>query len=276
MSLINEDFNYSLFGDCWGKSPHSQGWKLVIQGFFDDSGHQADPQNEFVCVAGYLADVNHWQLFATEWKYQLIRHNISCIHMKDLVPLQGEYKELGWNNDKRDTVLLEFLNIIKESELIGFGISIDVRAWKILPPRIRKQFGNVHYFCFARIIRNIVDRLKKMEAHDIINVIFDTNPEFGSRRFSLLSDIRKHDPEAAKHIGSLAFADGKLYSALQAADILAWETRKELTQKLLGHKSTPRWKQLFTIFPGYYPDYTGELWGKELLEQHFKNLGLLE
>lgn len=41
--------------------------------------------------------------------------------MKELIPIQGEYKKLGWDAPKRDAVLADFVGVIKNTQLIGFG-----------------------------------------------------------------------------------------------------------------------------------------------------------
>ena len=47
--------------------------------------------------------------------------------------------------------------------------------------------------------------------------------------------------------GKYLFSNAPLYAPLQAADLLAWESRKQLIQKIGGFDSTPRWKELFDV-----------------------------
>src|SRR3954469_6195702 len=80
----------------------SKTWQLMIRAYFDDSGKESTPSGQFVCMGGYLADSSYWESFASEWRQRLLENRISSIHMKDLIPLQGEYKKLGWDAAKRD------------------------------------------------------------------------------------------------------------------------------------------------------------------------------
>ena len=76
------------------------------------------------------------------------------------------------------------------------------------------------------------------------------------------------------YLGEICFSNAPLYPPLQAADLLAWESRKQLIQKIGGFDSTPRWKELFDVeglsnlSTGL--EYAGEFWTAKDLEE---NLG---
>jgi hypothetical protein len=237
----------------------------VIRAYFDDSGKESMPNGEFVCMAGYLADSSFWDLFASAWRQLKLVHGISGIHMKDLIPLQGEYKILGWDATKRDAVLADFIRVIKNTQLVGFGVGVDARAWRDLR-NINPKLDNVQTFCFARIMRLVIERIKLAEPRDFVAVSFDPDPEFGAARLRLFDEIWRRDPEARKYLSSLTFADKLIYTPLQAADLLAWETRKDLVQKAGGFESTPRYKDLFTALAGIPLQYHSELWVKEEID----------
>ena len=238
---------------------------MPIRAYFDDSGKESTPTEPFVCMAGYLADDSFWLQNATRWRQQLLRHGISCVHMRDLIPMQGEYKNLGWDGAKRNAVLGDFINIIKQTQLVGFGVGVDARAWRDLR-ELYPKLDDVQTFCFARIMRMVTDRIKLVAPKDFVAVYFDFDPEFGAVRLRLFNEIWRKDADARTFLMSLTFADMKTYMPLQAADLLAWETRKELVQKAGGWDSTPRYKELFTALEGADLDYTSELWDRAEIE----------
>jgi hypothetical protein len=49
------------------------------------------------------------------------------------------------------------------------------------------------------------------------------------------------------------FANSRYYIGLQAARLLAWQTRKEIIQKSGGFDSTAHFKELFALTPGHMP-----------------------
>jgi len=241
-------------------------WRLVMTGCFDDSGKESEITNRFVCLAGYVAGDLNWTDFAQLWIHSLVKHNISCIHMKDLIPIQGEYKKLGWDVLKRNEVLTDFIDIIKDTDLIGVGVGVDANTWRTLPKELTREHGNAMEFCLQRVSRLIVDRLSKAAPRDLLSLIFDCDIEFASRRFNIFSWVREHNAVAAQYFASIAFANPLYYVGLQAADFVAWLTRKQLIQQTGGFESTQQFKELFELAPGYVPDYLSELWTAQALE----------
>lgn len=243
----------------------SKTWSLMIRAYFDDSGKESTPSGQFVCMAGYLADSSYWELFASEWRQRLLEHGISSIHMKDLIPLQGEYKKLGWDAAKRDEVLKQFIQVIKATRLIGFGVGVDALAWRELR-KVYSKLDDVQTFCFARTMRMVIETVKAAAPRDFVAIHFDPDPQFGAARLRLFDEIWGHDPTARSYLASITFADKIIFSPLQAADLLAWETRKELIQKTGGFESTERFKELFTALAGIDLQYHSELWDREQIE----------
>ena len=239
-------------------------WKLVIECFFDDSGKEGD--TAFPCLAGYLAHESYWYEFNIRWRHLLLRHGLPYLHMKEFVKFA---QEKGWNGNKRQDVLLEFIGVIKQAKLIGFGAAIDSAAWRTLSPKRRKAFGNGQEFCFQRIVRRIVDRLELAGEDDDVAIIFDRDMEFAKPRLTLFEHILKGDPRASRRIASIAFSDARRYFALQAADLLAWETRSELIQRAKKEPSKQRFQELMTALPHGELDYEGEFWDQTTMETHF-------
>jgi hypothetical protein len=164
-------------------------------------------------------------------------------------------------------MLADFIRIIKENQLIGFGIGVDANHWRSQPETRRPKLTNVQDFCFQRIMKKVVEKLKAVKPEDVFSVTFDTDPEFAATRLHRFYEILEHDHNARHYLASITFADPKTYLQLQAADLLAWETRKELIQKAGGYSSSPRYKALFTALSAYDLEYHSELWDKEALDK---------
>jgi len=69
-------------------SPMSRrGLTLMIHLFLDDSGKGSQPQNPWVCMAGYLAGPEALTELIGKWRQLLLRHGIGELHMKQLILL---------------------------------------------------------------------------------------------------------------------------------------------------------------------------------------------
>jgi hypothetical protein len=218
-------------------------------------------------MAGYIAHASMWVKFFTNWQQSLLKYGISSIHMRELIPIEGEYKQLGWTIQTRDAVIEEFINIIKACQLVGFGVGLDATFWRQIPKDVTRVHGNAQEFCFTRIIRLVIERLSAIGEEEGLSLIYDRDMTFAKTRLNLFEAIRRRDQRAARQLIAITFADTRYFLGLQAADILAWETRKQLVQRAGGHQPTKRYQQLFEAMPDIELDYSGEFWdGSSLLE----------
>ena len=252
-------------------------WNLVIMSFFDDSGKESDPDNRIVCIAGYLAAGDaRWTMFSQDWSHQLLAHGFSWLHMTDFMADKDEYARLKGDWPKKKAILDQFIEVIRASQLIGFGVAVDTSAWRRVPKEVTKIEGDAQEFCFLRIMSRIVDRMKLARPDDYVAVHFDCDKTFTPSRFQRFIRARDHDPAADHYLRSFTIAEPKVWFPLQAADLLAWESRKELLRRLGGYESRIEFKEMFEVMSGYFPDYTGEFWDeKEIEEQILKPRGLL-
>jgi hypothetical protein len=237
----------------------------MIHLFLDDSGKESQATMPWVCMAGYLADYDVTVSLIEKWHQLLITHRIRERHMKHLIPISGPYAKLGWDTEKRDAVVHEFIQAINETHMFGVGVAVEMAAW-----RKRKKdhpelaWGTVQQFCLERILMRVIGQLQDAGMDDSLALVFDTDPEFGITRFNLFCALMGHDERAARRLTSITFGHPEHYPGLQAADLLAWETRKELMQKKNGQQSTRRWQAMFTRMPDYHLEYTvGERWDDE-------------
>lgn len=83
----------------------------------------------------------------------------------------------------------------------------------------------------------IVERLKQSRPDDWVSLYFDCDEEFTPARFKRFIRLRKRRPEVSKYFRAFSVADPKSFLPLQAADLLAWQTRKELMGKVGGYES---------------------------------------
>jgi hypothetical protein len=153
-------------------------WELIVHCFLDDSGKESQPSNPYVVMAGYFADSDVWQHLCTEWFGLLLKHKISAIHMKDLIPIEGEYKTHGWDISKRDAVIAEFIDVINKSPVLGVGIALEMAAWRKLTTNINRSIGTAQEFCLQRILLRIIDHLDAAQLDGKVVLIFDWTLNF--------------------------------------------------------------------------------------------------
>ncbi|MFZ1008904.1 MAG: DUF3800 domain-containing protein [Candidatus Sulfotelmatobacter sp.] len=234
---------------------------------FDDSGGYKE--SEFICIAGYVSSSEKFGALSDDWLALLIRHKLPYIHMRTFVPMQKPYKDLGWDASKRDVVLLEFIELIRKHTIAGFAVALDARYYRAMPKDTSRILGNPHAFCVARLIRLIRATLMGAGAEEPNTLIFDDAEEFSVMYHGVVRDLRKL-PEYRKILASVCFADDEVYNPLQAADILAWESTKQLSQQAGGFKPRPEFSQLIALDDPNVLPYISELYGQVALDDAYK------
>jgi len=238
----------------------------MIECFFDDSGKESQPDHRFVVMAGYIGHDGIWFPFIQKWRHLLMRHALPALHMREWVKVCQAKK---WGSDQGHIVIRDFVQVIRESQLIGLGIAVDAEAWRGLPSNRRRAFGNAQEFCFQRIMRRVIDRVAAAEERDRIALIFDQDFQFAKPRLGLLERLSKGDPRISQQVAAISFADSRAYYQLQAADLLAWETRRHLVDRTAGRPGATRWQALFESLPYGELDYEGEYWDLSMIEKNF-------
>jgi hypothetical protein len=242
-------------------------WRIVFYEFFDDSGKEGSGDSPFPCLAGYLAHETYWAGFLDHWRHLLVRHGLPALHMKTLI---RDAEERGWNARRRNEVVSEFIAVMKGAKLIGFGVAVDSEAWATLAPVRRKKFGNAQEFCFTRIMRRICDRLDLAKESESVTIVFDRDFEFARRRLSLFTNLDRFNQRVAERYAGIMFADAARYLPLQAADLLAWSTRRELMSRAKKLQPNNRYHQLLAALPYYDPEYAaGEFWDQAEIDKYF-------
>jgi hypothetical protein len=188
--------------------------------------------------------------------------------MKDFMRDQGEYVGLKLEWPQKRDVLQNFINVIKATRLIGFGVGVDADAWREIPAEVTRVQGDAQQFCFMRIMKMVVRRMAKSAPRDVVAITFDCDKQFTPSRFQRYIGVRDHDPNARQLFQCFSIAEPKVFLPLQAADLLAWQTRKDLLRTLGGFESRPEFKFLFESLLNFIPDYESEMWDRSQIDKY--------
>lgn len=243
----------------------------IVQAFFDESGHYAD--TEFMCLAGYIAEDNGWEVFCREWRELLRKHNIVSIHMNAFMRLREEYQQLNWTEAYRDEVLSEFIRVIQNHALAGFGIGFDTKYFRSLLPEDQKLLGEPHMFCFQRLMNRAVTQLNEWKYEPSISIIFDDHQKYSRECYSHWSALRVKHADLKRSIPSITFADDEFFYPLQGADILAWLSNRWLRDGRVLNKVSRHFGEIINSKElGYGFRFNDELWDKNEIDMALRKL----
>jgi hypothetical protein len=214
--------------------------------YCDDSG--TNGQSEVAVAACLVGKVEQWEMFQKEWAQVAIDEEFKEFHMTKFEGGHAEFHSWRGDDARKKRVLRKLLGIIKTRMRVGFSSSVSKVAYeKIVPQDIRDRFafGKNHYTFVVRDCLSMLYRWRKTFGYEgQIQYVFDDMSK-GKDEIDHTFEValERGDP-ALKDFGMFrggwGFADSVTVRPLQGADILAWETRRHMTDVFLAAPGTEK------------------------------------
>ena len=196
--------------------------------YFDES-YTHPPAPRVYTVAGYVATDVQWKKFQREWRKILDAEGIEYFHMVDFQANNLPYG--AWSIDKRARFLASLHAIIHKRTLMSFSTTADLAEFERLTHEQKKILVNPHVFA----AKNCMKAVGLWAAESIVNhpmsYVFELGSQYQGKLRTLLSSLPDED-RGWFRFGSLRFADKKSTRPLQAADIVVYESMKDVARRL--------------------------------------------
>lgn len=201
--------------------------------YWDVSGKIYD--SPFLVMAGYVAPTPQWERFVEEWDEILKRENIKVWHMTDFEAKQGKYK--GWDQERSKRVYQTLIESIKKYISVGIASAVEVKAFyeHVIGEDLQRHFGEHPYkFCLLNCMAQVKRWAEENEISERVVYVLESGDEGHKEVFNTLYEFLNDEASCQYwRLGPLTTVEKKDPAAIpcQAADILAWECRKELVEK---------------------------------------------
>lgn len=218
----------------------------MLVAYFDESGScdETDrPRGETAvfAVAGYVARVEQWESFEQVWKSALYECGIeSPFHMSEYESRKGQYA--SWNNEKRVAAINRLATIINAHVEVGVGRAVIVSDYRAL---IREEkelvagleldndFIRPHAFCLRMALEwLLLDFLPTLPGNEKLRVVFEKFGKGWGDLCMYYNKIIANSPWGLR-LERLISSSPEDAVPLQAADILAYETFKHVTNTVV-------------------------------------------
>jgi hypothetical protein len=133
-------------------------------------------------------------------------------------------KKKGWDRNRSNQVLTDFIETIRESDLVQFSVGLDGRYFRHKFNLIGKRKVDPALFAVQRILRLIRDASKRWTREKYIPrllLTFDEDYEYSIETYKIISRLRKLYRDLTEMVRGITFADDEVISPIQAADMLA-------------------------------------------------------
>jgi len=226
----------------------------VLQAFLDDSGRGKETDSKVFVIAGYAGPMESFSSFADEWQ-ALLRENPALEYLKgkEANSLTGQFS--GWTETERTARVLRFIDLIRKFGLIALSFAVPYREFNEI---LREPKGIMRYpypVAFATMVAWLMTSAVQKSELEQIELIFDQGMIGRERAIQAAYEGIKGSL-SKEMLGLLAgrprFEDDKRYLPLQAADLLAWNVRRDCAEQLTTLKQWESviWTQLRTGIKG--------------------------
>jgi hypothetical protein len=243
----------------------SRGPLVVLEAYFDDSQQDASPR--LLVFAGYVAPVERWAAFVTEWQACLDEApSIPRFKMSEAMGFNGPFRR--WAAERRDARVASFYRII--------AAHVSGGAWSVLPlddfaavvqsdPAVPRRMKNRFFYSFFGIAHNLGRFLHLLDLHEPVTFVFDEQSRGKKQILEAWDSFEAFSPVPACRLGgSPRFEDDEKFLPLQAADFCAWVMRRKAvlraqrreTVVFPWERAAPRYKLL------------GKVWDAQHLKEH--------
>ena len=226
----------------------------MFQACFDDSGKTQMP---VYVLAGFISRVRRWQVYSHEWDRVLKRPpEVSFLSTNEAFRQTGCFS--GWSEREIEKRLLKLVEVIQNRVDGGAIFTLDHADYKAVmtkveqlpftPEELRKlrMLKNPFYFGFHTVVVRMLGEHAHAHMKEGLQILFDHDIDREKRLENgyrnVIEGIRKEFPEHVKLLVNkeAEFRDEKVFLPLQAADLLAWNVRRDRYEKMRGRKH--RWK----------------------------------
>ncbi len=200
--------------------------------YFDESG--THDGSKLMSVAGYWFDSEQATRFSRDWAKELKRLGLTHAHMTDCALGFGEYKNLSMALRVKSEKLL--IENIRRRTRFGFAITIDPNLYAAIMRHVPAAPS-----CYSLCLMMLVHQVGRFAAENDYNgrlvYFFEAGHKSSNEANKYLNAIPTHGQEwvEATRYGGHAFVDKRTALPLQAADMLAWQTRHHFERKAAGH-----------------------------------------
>lgn len=246
--------------------------------YADDSGKFDAEKCEYTALCGYVAHSSEWQRVQLEWENLRLRWQVPPIHMRrinfpdedsDWKAVKSEWGE-SWQL-KRGDMLMEFAQLIGRSSLACVGAVVDAKHYRSLSPSpLKEQYPDSVALAFHQLVMRGIEKIETIDDRSPISLVIDDDRDTSLRCHQMLNYLKRVFPKVRERVVGICYVNDKAYPGIQAADMIAYESRRLMVNRVTDPLSEETDLYRFLTFLGvhqpkmYTPDFLDELQERSL------------
>lgn len=231
--------------------PEPVDWGELMAHFYiyaDESGKLAT--SDIVSFCGYVAHASEVERTSLEWNNCCLKWGVPPIHMRYIADpsrdKSGEWQKIKdtWGalwESRRNEMLNDLGKVILGSNMVTVGASVDAKHFREVMPdsEWKRRMRDPAFLAFYHLLQDALDKIDRINKILTVGIILDDDPEHANDYYNLLDDLKGTFPRIRERISAITFGNDVAYPALQMADMIAFESRKSLVQRLQDPNTRP-------------------------------------
>jgi hypothetical protein len=188
------------------------------------------PEPRVHTVGGYLSTDVQWSKFRKEWRRILEAEGLDHFHMVDFHANKPPYG--SWTKAKRVDFLKSLHDIIRKRTSLSFATSVDIDGFENLTPQQQEALISPHAIAAKNCMKMVgVWAAQNIINHPVIGYIFEDGQPH-KKQLRRLEDTFTDEDKWFFRMAFLNFGKKKEMNPLQSADVVAYESTKEIARKV--------------------------------------------
>jgi hypothetical protein len=195
----------------------------VLKAFLDDSGSGGD--STWFVLAGYVGTVDGWDRFDPLWS-SVLEAPTKIEYFKSVQAERRKDQFDGFTIDQRDAKLDALIEVIRQCAERSICSRVRQKDYdEIVKGKIPRLWDSPYYFLFSFLIGHAVLTERFQRSADQTEFVFDSDERHEGPSRKLATNLEPYSSFTGG-IAKVHYQSEKLFLPLQAADLLAWQTRR--------------------------------------------------
>lgn len=143
---------------------------------------------------------------------------------------------------KRELMLKDFAATIRSAQIACVGAVVDTRHFRLLTEQdslFADAYKDPIRLSFHVFVMGGIEKTEVIGKHSPIGIVVDEDPEFAMGCYEQLSGLKQAFPKVQERVHAISFVNDESYPGIQAADIVSYESRRLMVEKITKPDAEP-------------------------------------
>jgi hypothetical protein len=165
---------------------------------------------------------------------------------------------------KRDLMLRELSEIVLDAKIVCVGAVVDSKHFRSIcdaDPQFKKAHRDPVHLAFHTFVMRGIDRVEVIDKCSPIGIVIDNDREFAMKCYEQLETLKELGAHGQKfsrvkeRVHAISFVNDDSYPGVQAADMIAYEARRAMVERITNPTYTSELYDNLTFARTHQPHY---------------------